>query len=425
MTSTSSFYVWVYLPGQGEPVPAGILEMQQGVDGRTRSRFRYGNKYVERPEALVLDPVDLDFRQQSEPQWFVPTNDKSLFGAFRDATPDSWGQRVIEARLGTRLQQPDWVYLEQAGNERVGALAFTQSLEWVEPVKSQYALTKLLKAAQALDDDLPVDDDERRMLDPGSSMGGARPKANVVDPDGKPSLAKFPRKDDKFSYAHAEHLALEIARGAGMSVADTKVVDVARRPVLLVKRFDRYPLKSGGAGRRMFVSALTLLNREEMESPKASYKEIANAIRRYAAGVKVKEDLLELYKRMVLNCLVCNTDDHLRNHGFVYQDGGWQLSPLYDVVPSAVRETAYLHLSIGEYGKIASLENCLTVAGEFGLTPAAASAAIDTVVQSWRRWPTMAKKIGMSTQDQSTLAECFEWGNRNVEWWRQRTKAGH
>ena len=419
MTSTSSFYVWVYLPGQALPVPAGILEMREGVDGRTRSRFRYGDRYVERPDALVLDPVDLDFRTHTEPQWFVPSNDKSLFGAFRDATPDSWGQRVIEARLGTRLQQPDWVYLAQAGNERVGALAFTQSLEWTEPFKSQYALTKLLKAAQALDDGLPVDDAERRMLDPGSSMGGARPKAHVVDAEGEPCLAKFPRKDDNFSYAHAENLALEIARGAGMCVADTTIVEVARRPVLLVKRFDRYPLKSGGAGRRMFVSALTLLNREEIESPKASYKEMANAIRRYSVGVRVREDLLDLYKRMALNCLVCNNDDHLRNHGFVYRDGGWQLSPLYDVVPSAVRETAYLHLWIGEQGKIASLENCLTAAGDFGLTPSAARAAIDAVVQSWSRWPVLAKDIGMSSQDQKTMAEYFQWGAHNVEWWNR------
>lgn len=415
--------VFVHLPGDVHAVPAGRLELLEEGTEVVGSAFFYGRRYLERKNALAIDPASLDL--ESEDLERVPVNRLPLFGALRDAAPDAWGRRVIESRLGAPPNGlPESVYLDEAGPHRAGALdvrATPTSAEAPGALPSTLRLHYLVEAAERIEAGLPVPTHLQELFEAGTSMGGARPKAVVVDQDVQ-WIAKFPAPRDPFDIPAVERATLELARRAGLDVPETRWTTLADgRGVMLIRRFDRASAGNGTARVHM-VSALTLLGLSERQSMSAAYADIADAIGRYGASGHVARDRAELFARMVFNILVSNDDDHLRNHAFLQPVAreGWRLSPLYDVVPKAqVGLERRLHLGVGPRGRSARLDHAMQGAARFGLMPAAAARIIEGIVAATREWRTVFEAEGVSDVDCDRIATAFpraaDIGLREVE----------
>ncbi len=401
-------------------VPAGRLTLTEENDAVLASSFAYGLRYLERPGRFSVDPVslaldDLALVRGAE---LMPVNGLTQFGGLRDAAPDAWGRRVIEARHKVPANSlPESVYLMEAGSDRVGALDVRPSLdaESTRGVNEVHSLGYMLETAERIElgEEIPA-----RLTDffgSGPGAGGARPKAAVRDEAGLLWLAKFPSRGDPFNMALAEMATLRLARECGLDVPDVTTTDVGGTPVLLARRFDRYwcaadaappdgqilhattPAKGLVERRLPFVSALTLLACDEFDARNRSYPEIAQAIRRHVHVDRVRAANRELFGRMIFNIFVSNDDDHLRNHGFVRdpRDGGWSLSPLYDVVPRpGVAFERLLHLGVGEQGKAATLDNAMTRHEAFGLDRRQALAMLHAVWGGVRQWITVFEAAG-------------------------------
>lgn len=383
--------VFIHLPGETAAVPAGRLTLIEQGTVLVASRFAYGRRYVQRANALPVDPVALPLAGTSGAE-LVPPAGLALFGAVRDAAPDAWGRRVIENRLRAPPNGlPESVYLDHAGPHRSGALDVRET-PTSAPVGS--ALPSLLELDHLRDAAARIENGERvpahleTFFAGGPSLGGARPKA-VLAADGREWLAKFPALNDPFDVPLAEWATLELAREAGLDVPRARLERLADgRHILLIERFDREALPHG-MGRRHMVSALTLLAVHERESPSSSYGAIADALGEHGVGGLIAADREELFARMVFNVFVSNDDDHLRNHAFLYdpKGKGWRLSPMYDVVPRPqVAKERMLHLAVGPQGRLATLDNALAGAGRFGLLPADAAGIIDRVARAVRGW---------------------------------------
>lgn len=405
--------VFIHLPGETEAVPAGRLTMiEQGLQVQA-SRFAYGRRYLQRSNAVPVDPIALALAGGGGDAERVPPNGLALFGALRDATPDAWGRRVIENRLRAPPNGlPESTYLDQAGPHRAGALDIRPtptSLPADGALPSVLDLGHLLDAAARVEEGEPVPAHLDVFFAGGPSVGGARPKAVVRIDDGE-WIAKFPSANDPFNVPLIERATLELAREAGLDVPRTRIESLADdREVMLIERFDRVPLP-GGMGRRHMVSALTLLALHEQESPDSSYAAIADALGQYGVGGCIAGDRKELYARMVFNILVSNDDDHLRNHAFLYEEkaDGWRLSPLYDVVPKPqAAQERMLHLSVGPQGRVARLDNAMAGAGRFGLLPPDAAAILDRVVHAVRSWRNTFERLGVSARDCERVASAF------------------
>ncbi|MDO9405291.1 MAG: HipA domain-containing protein [Polaromonas sp.] len=401
-------------------VPAGRLTLTEEADQVLASSFAYGLRYLDRPGHFSLDPLSLalDHIDQVRGAELMPANGLTLFGGIRDAAPDAWGRRVIEARRKAPANSlPESVYLLEAGSDRVGALDIRDSLESPETqgVNAVHSLDYMLETAERIDlgEEIPA-----RLTDffgSGPGAGGARPKAAVRDENGLLWLAKFPSRSDAFNMAIAEMATLELARECGLDVPAVQVTDVGGTPVLMVRRFDRYWEKAGqlpasdtvlhetvpGDGlvekRLPFVSALTLVGCDEFEARTKSYAEIAQAIRRHVHVDQVRANNRELFARMAFNIFVSNDDDHLRNHGFMRdpRSQGWVLSPLYDVVPRpGVAFERLLHLGVGAQGKAATLDNAMTQHEAFALDRQQALTVLNEVWGGARQWMTIFEKHG-------------------------------
>lgn len=412
MTSKTLF-VFVYLEGGMDAVPAGELTLHEEGVRAIGSEFVYGTRYQARPSAIELDPVSLRFKTQKRApgERLYPVNTLPLFGALRDAAPDAWGRRVIENKLKAPPGSlPESVYLIEAGANRVGALDVRSALD-APPQAATTAdvkdLAYLLDAAARIEQGMPVPAQLESLFDAGSSFGGARPKASVSG-RGHQWLAKFPAHGDGFNVPRVEYATLEMARAAGLQVPFTRIVKLAaRREVLLIERFDRVKHASGWS-RRHFVSALTLTARHESESIKGSYAELAQAIRSHGALGSIAAQCAELFGRMVFNILVCNDDDHLRNHAFLWSADGWHLAPLYDVVPHPqIASERFLHLSVGERGREATLTNAMTHHEQFGLSRAAAAKIVDRISRVVRGWKTAFEASGVSADDIARIESAF------------------
>lgn len=413
---TSEFAVFLYLDGAHEAVPAGLLNLVEDGDKLLQSRFRYGRRYAERRQAIALDPLTLALPGPGEDAEREPplTTGGRLaeFGVIRDAAPDGWGRRVIENRLRRTGPLPESVYLRHAGSNRTGALDFRDtptSPATAGALAQVVDLGYLQEAAERIDAGEPIPARLEKIFDAGTSMGGARPKA-VVEVDGRQWLAKFSLPSDKWSMPDVERATLLMAAKAGLKVAEVRAADVGqRRRAVLVERFDRHRVGEHYV-RHHFLSALTLLARHESESHHASYAEISQAIATHGAASCLKADQAELFGRMVFNILVHNNDDHLRNHGFVFDAaaGGWRLSPLYDVVPAtSVAEERFLHLGVGEQGRLATLTNAMTRRGVFGLTRPQAIEHIERISSVVREWKQHFEEVGVSADDIDRIATAF------------------
>lgn len=411
-------------------VPAGRATLTQGGRGVEASSFAYGLRYLDRPGSFELDPVSLPLsdREAVRGVELRPVNHLPEFGGIRDAAPDAWGRRVIEARRKVPANSlPEATYLVDAGSDRVGALDVRSALEdggraGTAPVQS---LEYLMEAAERIETGEPVPARLTDLFAAGTSAGGARPKATVRDETGLLWLAKFPSQSDRFDMAMAEYATLRLAALCGMTVPEVRVVTLGGKSVLLVRRFDRYWHEGEGhpvaetvlhetlpAGNRLerrlpFVSGLTLLACDEFESRRKGYTDLAHAVRRYVAPAFIRENNAELFARMVFNIFVSNDDDHLRNHGFVRDPraGGWRLSPLYDVVPRpGVAQERFLHLEVGTQGKLATLDNAMTAHAAFIPDRPDAVAVVRRVWSELRQWRMHFEGFGVPGRLIDTLA---------------------
>jgi len=406
--------VFVHLPDQQEAVPAGRISLLEEGLQSVGSTFGYGVRYLERANALPVDPVSLPLSSFSgETQLYEPPHGLTLFGAVRDAAPDFWGRRVIEAKLKVPPNSvPESTYLLNAGTHRFGALDFRQSatLRTDEGLLPPLAdLQYLLDAADRVQEGLPIPS----LLEPFfqvATLGGARPKALVAH-NGRQFLAKFPAKDDPFDIPVVERACLELARECGLNVPQTDLRQLADgRNVMLIERFDRAVRPDGGFTRKHCVSALTMLGKHEQESLASSYSEIAQVISDRGVSGHVREDREELYARVAFNILISNDDDHLRNHAFVWASAGsaWRLSPLYDVVPHPqVSQERRLHLSVGPQGRTATLTNLFEARGSFGLLKPNAIAVIQRVAAKVREWRTHLEAAGVSPAQCDLIQTAF------------------
>ena len=411
MTSEREAYVYIQLPGTLETVPAALLRVQTLPDGTQIGRFRYGDRYLQRPAAVALDPFQLPLAKEV----FQFTQLKGIPGAVRDAGPDAWGRRVIEHKLERSpadLEEID--YLLHGPQDGAGSLSFGLKAEPPAP-KRQYnrthQLAELIAATQAIDEGRPVAAHLLEQLDPGTSMGGARPKATIEDAQSL-WLGKFPARDDRFNLQHVEFATLDLARRCGLNVAQARLQTVGDSDVLMLQRFDRqYSETRTGKGYLRFglVSGLTVLDCGDsyLDRERWSYPLLADNLRRWSD--KPQADCAELFKRVVFNAAVTNNDDHPRNHALLRTQKGWRLSPAYDLVPTPLvsLERRDLALTVGNYGRVASIYNLLSQAGRFGLSAEQARAEIDRIADVVRHWRDSFFACGVSAQDIDSIAPAF------------------
>ena len=415
MTSERDCFVYIVPPGATEFVTAGRFRWID--DGAAAvGQFVYGRSYRERADAVELDPVELRLSAEV----YETARMQGFFGAIRDSMPDFWGRRVIERGSGsTELVEFD--YLMLGPDDRAGALGFGPA---VEPPTARRRFNRPLDlgALQQAADAVLADDREaagatadrvEELLLPGTSMGGARPKAVVEHEDGL-WIAKFGRTDDRWNESRVELGMLALARACGLVVADSRIETVGGRDVLLVRRFDREREDGGrtaaGYRRHRMVSALTLLRTGDGLADRGdwSYLTLADEVRR--ASARPEDDLRELFGRVCFNAAVSNLDDHPRNHALLAKGRQWRLSPAYDITPSPVvaRERRDLAMACGRFGRYANRANLLTGHGRFLLDRTAAAALFDGITSTVRAgWYTEMRRAGVSSRDCEAIRAAF------------------
>ncbi len=411
MTSDRECFVYIALPGATEFVTAGRFRVAPGSHGEPVGAFVYGRRYRERTDAVELDPVELRLSDRV----YETARMGGFFGAVRDAMPDSWGRRVIERHAGlTHLEEFD--YLLRGPDDRAGALGFGPDAE-PPPSTPRFDRTLDLDRLQSTADAVLAGDPERagsvgaqveELLWPGTSLGGARPKAVVQDARGL-WIAKFGRQNDRWNHPRVEHGLLLLARGCGLHVVDSRIETVADRDVLLVRRFDRERSDTGYRRHRM-VSALSLLQTGDspVDRTNWSYLLLADEIRRASADPRA--DLRELFERMCFNAAVSNLDDHPRNHAIVASDRGWRLSPAFDLTPSPVvaQDHRDLAMTCGRFRRYANRANLLSGCGRFLLRNEEAGAIFERIVETVRaEWRPTMQRAGVGETDRDTIRSAF------------------
>ena len=401
----------VYVDLDGTPHLMGRLwaRVRKNKESAT---FEYDQTWLQHPARFSLEPA-----LQLGPGPFHTPADTPMFGAIGDSAPDRWGRslmRRMERRRAEReggaprtLQEIEFLLLVD-DEARQGALRFAKREggpflreEGVKRIPPLVELPKLLSAAEHVMEEKDTEEDLRLLFAPGSSLGGARPKASVREKDGHLAIAKFPRKDDEINMVLWEAVALTLGEKAGIPVAAARVENIAGKPVLLLRRFDR-----DGARRIPFLSAMSMLGSKDNET--RSYLEIVDALRQH--GAAPKDDMEALWRRLVFNIVISNTDDHLRNHGFLYEGSdGWRLSPAYDLnpVPTDIKPRI-LSTAINEDDNTASLALALDVAGYFDLDARKASAIAAEVGKAVSTWRDEASRQGLSKNEIDRMASAFE-----------------
>jgi serine/threonine-protein kinase HipA len=408
--------VFVYVDLDGTAQLVGRLWARARRD-RESASFEYVPAWLDHPARFSLEPA-----LALGPGPFHTAADTPMFGAIGDSAPDRWGRalmRRMERRRAERegqvphtLHEID-VLLLVDDEARQGALRFAEREggpflreEGVTRIPPLVDLPRLLLAADRVLADKDTDEDLRLLVAPGSSLGGARPKASVREKDGHLAIAKLPRRDDEFNTVLWEATAMALARKAGIAVPAGRVETVAKKPVLLLRRFDR-----DGARRIPFLSAMSMLGARDNETH--SYMEIVDALRQH--GAAPRKDMEELWRRLAFNILISNTDDHLRNHGFLYEGhDGWRLSPAYDLNPvPADLKPRILTTAINEDDNTASLALALDVAGYFGIDASRARDIAAQVGQAVSKWRNEAARHGLTKLEIDRMASAFE--HRDME----------
>jgi serine/threonine-protein kinase HipA len=403
--------ILVYVDLHGRPRLAGRL-WGRIRKGRESATFEYDKSWLAHRDRFSLEPA-----LKLGPGPFHTTSGKPMFGAIGDSAPDRWGRvlmRRAERRRAERQGETartvtEIDYLLMVDDEaRQGALRFSEreggpflAAGKRTRIPPLIELPRLLSAAEHVMGDTDTDEDLRLLLAPGSSLGGARPKASVRDRDGHLTIAKFPNKGDETNAVLWEAVALTLAKKAGIPVPQWRLEAAAGKPVLLLRRFDR---KDGM--RVPFLSAMSMLDAKDNEP--RSYMEFVDVLRQYGAAPKA--DMSALWRRIVFNILISNTDDHLRNHGFLYGGAeGWRLSPAYDLNPVPVDiKPRVLSTTIDLDDGTASLELAMDVAGYFELSPAQARQIAAEVGRAAARWRMEAGRLGIAGAEIDRMSSAFE-----------------
>lgn len=405
----------------GKPQLMGSLRVEV-VHGKETYSFEYCSEWLNGGFAVVLDP---QLRLFQGPQ-YSNDRDQPNFGMFLDSSPDRWGRLLMkrrEAHNARREGRPPQTLLGSDyllgvhDEQRMGGLRFKTELngEFLSDAQGQNAppwarLRELENAARKFQSDRKLDDDETReglrlLMAPGSSIGGARPKAGVCDDQQNLWIAKFPGRNDEFDIGGWEFVVHGLAVNAGITVADA-MVDRLGRPhhTFMVRRFDR-ALEEGCRVRKHFASAMTMLGYSDGASFRdgASYLEMVEFLMRH--GADSNADMHELWRRVVFSICVSNCDDHLRNHGFLLQPNGWKLSPAYDINPDPTGTG--LSLNISDEDNSLDLDLALEVAGYFRLSDGESKLILSEVADAVRGWRAAATTLGISRGEQEAMARAF------------------
>lgn len=395
----------------GRTQPVGLLRRQAARGRLDAVTFEYDDAWLANGSRFALQPA-----LSLAPGLFASAAAGGrLFGAFADSSPDSWGRRLIQraerrqaAREGRHVRtlgEVDYL-LGVSDIARLGALRFRRAhdAEFQAPstsaVPALIELPRLLASTERIERDEDSDDDLGMILAPGSSLGGARPKASVID-DGHLSIAKFPKGADEYSLETWEEIAFRLAEGAGIETPSHRLVRVAGREVLLSRRFDR--------ARRVrvpFLSAMAMTGSRDGE--RGSYPELADTLAQHGADPMAQT--AALFRRMAFNILISNVDDHLRNHGFLLRDpAGWVLSPAYDLNPTPTDLKArILSTNIDLDDGTCSVDLAESASPYFGLDLAGARRIIKEVAVSVAQWRSVAATLSVSTRQADRMASAFE-----------------
>jgi serine/threonine-protein kinase HipA len=400
----------------GEDVSAGRLwaHRRRGSESAT---FAYATEYLTRPDAYELDPtLPLANGQQQTPVG------RAIFGAFSDCAPDRWGRRLLQRAEHVRarddgatersLREIDYL-LGVRDDLRQGALRFhdpaTDSYEANEQVgvPNLVELPRLLAAAERLEREEATDADLVALQRGGSSLGGARPKAHVLDGSGRIAIAKLQSPmSDEWDVIRWEGVALALARRAGITTPDASTHVFGGRAILVIDRFDREDTRRIG-----YVSAMTMLEMTGGDS--GSYLDIADTIERHAPNTSA--DLRELWRRIAFTVLISNTDDHLRNHGFLrVTSAGWSLSPAFYLNPDPSPGPKLLSTAIGYDDNAARIDLLMGIAEHFGLTQSEATSILGEVVGATGGWRREARVHGLSATAIEQMAPAFEHTQADV-----------
>jgi serine/threonine-protein kinase HipA len=394
-------FVWTWLPGETKPVVAGRLAVDAGS-----VTFTYGRSYLANPAAIPLYEPELPLRPGEQ----RPLPGLTLAGAIRDGAPDAWGRRVIlNRRFGVRgedldgLELSELTFLLESGSDRPGCLDFQRSAGAYVPRQAENAgLEELLQSAERVEKGIPLTPALDQALQHGSSIGGARPKALIADGKRK-YVAKFSASADTYSVVKAEFLAMRLAALAGIDAAPVKLVRASGKDVLLVERFDRVR-KSSGWARIAMVSALTMLELDEMQARYASYEDLAEKIRH--RFTEPKATLCELFRRIAFNILCGNTDDHARNHAAFWNGARLTLTPAYDICPQArTGGEASQAMLINEGDRRSRIRTALDAAPHFHLNEADAAGIVREQLEAiGRHWDEVCAEAEVSNVDRALLA---------------------
>ncbi len=409
--------IWVYAHWVGMPEPKciGILSAHQ-AKGRKAFSFEYDKEWIRSKPQMLLDP---------EIQWYTGpqfSNKEENFGIFLDSMPDTWGRTLMKKRAAQKAKEEgkpvptlyDIDFLLGVYDEnRMGALRF--KLEPDGPFLDDdheaaapplYNIRELQHAADIVESDIDNKDVKKwiaMLMAPGSALGGARPKANILDEDKHPMIAKFPSRNDTIDKAAWEFLAYRLALQAGIKMTESKIQHIAGRyNTFFTKRFDRI------AGERVhFASAMTMTNNNEdtIRDNQASYLDLAEFIQ--YSGANIRADLHQLWRRIIFNIAISNTDDHLRNHGFILGDTGWKLSPAYDINPSIDKDG--LALNIDQDDNSLDFNLAKSVGQYFQLTIPEMDAIIVEVIAPVRNWKAIANEIGIPRAEQELMEPAFRY----------------
>jgi serine/threonine-protein kinase HipA len=411
----TDLFVYAHWCGMPGPVFIGILSAHQGK-GRRSYSFEYDERWLKRKDLLLLDP-DIGLFSGTQ---FPGQNEN--FGIFLDSMPDTWGRTLmarrasqvarLEGRIAPVLHDLDYL-LGVADKCRMGALRFkidpkgpfldddsqTPVPPWTSAGELQYiaGLVESDKNPKELNKWLIM------LMAPGSSLGGSRPKANIIDKKDQLWIAKFPSKNDTIDKAKWEFLAYKLALAAGIRMSESRIEKIAGNYyTFFTKRFDRL-----NGERVHFASAMTMTGNDEktLRDKRASYLDLSMYIQDH--GGNINGDLEELWRRIVFNIAISNTDDHLRNHGFVIENGAWHLCPAYDVNPSVDKDE--LALNIDEYSGALDLELSMSVAEYFRLTVKKAQSIQSQVLRTVSQWEKIAKRIGISTSEIEFMRTAFRF----------------
>lgn len=406
--STEQLWVWLDDPSIGPLQQLGTLSKGQ----RGTLSFAYTPTWLEQKNSFELDP-ELELYDGE----FFPEN--SNFGIFTDSCPDRWGRKLmdrreaLEARAEKRPKQnlTEWDYLLGVQDlTRMGALRYSYPGETVFQSNELLAAPPITKIAELQymahqltrkkhEDLSQVREWLKALVAPGASLGGARPKANILENDGQLWIAKFPSANDSYDVAAWEMTLHHLAEEAGLNVAPAKLVKFSEYQTFLTKRFDRH-----GKNRSIFVSAMTLLKKTDKDE--ASYLELADFLATHGNPDTLRQNLEELFRRVVFNAMTANRDDHLRNHGFIRTLEGWELSPAYDMNPSFKKEEH--ELSFDTVTVKPDIETIIETAEYYFLTEVQATAIASQVAKAVTKWEAVAKRFRLSAIERVEAANLFD-----------------